>query len=212
MLVLERYLEYIPIELGKNVTQSEENLAVQSQEISAKDFKGVGAASLLDSEGEGTQSKFLLYDEATARPLVSQVSLTLPPSLFENLKVDREAQNQRISFVIYRQTSLFQSLDRNTSDLNNQTVRKKNSFVIAGTVKGFEMTNLTDPVVSTYDPLEEGIEETTACVFWDFKLNDGVGDWSDDGCTYKGTKNGMVTCHCNHLTNFAILMVIYYNL
>ena len=35
---------------------------------------------------------------------------------------------------------------------------------------------------------------------------DGYGDWSDIGCNT--TSNGTaVFCECNHLTNFAILLV-----
>jgi hypothetical protein len=38
-------------------------------------------------------------------------------------------------------------------------------------------------------------------------LADGFGNWSTEGCSYMGTtKSGHVTCHCNHMTNFAILL------
>ncbi len=45
------------------------------------------------------------------------------------------------------------------------------------------------------------------CVSWDFELEDGVGDWSSEGCEYKEFQNNIVTCDCNHATNFAVLMV-----
>ena len=43
------------------------------------------------------------------------------------------------------------------------------------------------------------------CVFWDFSRN----DWNREGCTVTEAigPNGVVTCHCNHLTNFAVLVV-----
>ena len=37
-------------------------------------------------------------------------------------------------------------------------------------------------------------------------LADGLGNWSMEGCFYSGTKSGHVTCHCDHMTNFAILL------
>lgn len=33
-----------------------------------------------------------------------------------------------------------------------------------------------------------------------------VGDWSQEGCSLKDLNNTHVTCQCDHLTNFAILM------
>ena len=41
-------------------------------------------------------------------------------------------------------------------------------------------------------------------MFWDYRTQ----DWETEGCRYVGeTSDGMVQCECNHLTNFAILMV-----
>ncbi|NWI38139.1 AGRF5 protein, partial [Picathartes gymnocephalus] len=43
------------------------------------------------------------------------------------------------------------------------------------------------------------------CVFWNFTLNNHRGDWDTSGCT--PTELGdYVTCSCNHLTSFSILM------
>ena len=43
------------------------------------------------------------------------------------------------------------------------------------------------------------------CVFWDFSRN----DWNREGCTIAEAvgADGIVTCQCNHLTNFAVLVV-----
>ena len=41
------------------------------------------------------------------------------------------------------------------------------------------------------------------CVTWDFNLN----AWTPQGCTTSVGKNGVVICSCNHLTNFAVLVV-----
>ena len=63
-----------------------------------------------------------------------------------------------------------------------------------------ERANKTVVKTSLYNP---------RCVFFDYDLNDGLGDWSLEGCTTKRTPsepNG-VECFCNHLTNFAVLMV-----
>jgi hypothetical protein len=41
------------------------------------------------------------------------------------------------------------------------------------------------------------------CVSWDF----GVQQWTPDGCSTSVGQGGIVTCRCNHLTNFAVLVV-----
>jgi hypothetical protein len=48
-------------------------------------------------------------------------------------------------------------------------------------------------------------EGSEVCVFWDFASR----DWNHYGCTVtKGsTPQGIVTCQCDHLTNFAVLVV-----
>ena len=41
------------------------------------------------------------------------------------------------------------------------------------------------------------------CVSWDFILD----DWTAEGCETDAGSDGVVTCNCTHLTNFAILVV-----
>ena len=160
-----------------------------------------------DTENDGLKNYFVIsYDHLTAPPTPrSQISLTIPKSLFENSHIDSQAQNQRVSFVVYRKPTIFQSEVKETTIKG--TIKELNSWVVSGSIKGQKISNLTDPIVTTYQPLEKGIYERTACVFWEFSANNGVGDWSQTGCVYIGFRQGIVTCHCSHLTNFAILMV-----
>ena len=44
---------------------------------------------------------------------------------------------------------------------------------------------------------------TEQCVSWDFITQ----DWTPNGCTTIVGEDGIVTCSCNHLTNFAVLVV-----
>ena len=40
-------------------------------------------------------------------------------------------------------------------------------------------------------------------------LINGTGNWSTDGCTTEEANDlNSIMCHCNHLTNFALLVVI----
>lgn len=45
--------------------------------------------------------------------------------------------------------------------------------------------------------------EILRCVSWDFSLQ----KWTTQGCMTSTGSDGVVLCHCNHLTNFAVIMV-----
>ena len=204
--VVENYLANVDINPGSNVRQNEGNIAVYSQNVNQSSFDGASAESLFDPEIMEDENDFVVSNnDLSAQPATSRISLTMPKSLFTNLKIDSSDKNQRIFFVIYREQTFFHSFVNKSTD--RKTVNKLNSWVISGSIKGKKLANMTDPIVTTYKPLENGIHEKTACVFWEFSLKNGNGDWSQTGCTYKGMKDGIVTCHCSHLTNFAILVV-----
>ncbi|XP_028299668.1 adhesion G-protein coupled receptor D2 isoform X2 [Gouania willdenowi] len=45
------------------------------------------------------------------------------------------------------------------------------------------------------------------CAFWNFSLmRTHTSSWSSDGCTVTFTGSSATSCHCNHTTNFAVLM------
>ena len=44
------------------------------------------------------------------------------------------------------------------------------------------------------------------CVFWNFTLNDGYGDWSTEGCIKVSDNSNRAVCRCNHLASFAVLL------
>ena len=78
-------------------------------------------------------------------------------------------------------------------------------------------TNITTPVISVSNfnnDQKSKVElifpsfynsQQSDCVFWDFTLNDNLGGWSHDGCTFQGRIDGHVICKCDHMTNFAVL-------
>lgn len=45
------------------------------------------------------------------------------------------------------------------------------------------------------------------CSFWDQSLDSGFGAWSTEGCTLISEDREAATCHCDHLTNFALITV-----
>ena len=48
------------------------------------------------------------------------------------------------------------------------------------------------------------------CAYWDYLASPksaSPGNWSTEGCVLHDVIDGRVICHCDHLTNFAILTV-----
>lgn len=55
----------------------------------------------------------------------------------------------------------------------------------------------------TFSPRNMELDyDTATCAFWDFA---GRGAWNDSGCT-SSQEGGNITCTCEHLTSFSILM------
>ena len=46
-------------------------------------------------------------------------------------------------------------------------------------------------------------------MFWNFSAADNRGNWSVEGCRLasENEQTGEVICECDHLTNFAVLVV-----
>ena len=208
--VVDDYLANVFLNPGEKVQQNEENIAVDSRIVNQTGFQGAAVESFDIKMMEKENDLVVHNNDYSVNVKKSRVSLTMKKSLFEKLKIDSSAQNQRIFFVIYRNHSFFQTDIKKSID--GTTVNTLNSWVISGSIKGQKLSNLKEPIVTTYKPLEAGTSKTAACVFWDFLSKDGYGGWSDSGCIYSGTSNdGTVTCKYSHLTNFAILMVGAYS-
>uniref|UniRef100_A0AAY4AZP4 Uncharacterized protein n=1 Tax=Denticeps clupeoides TaxID=299321 RepID=A0AAY4AZP4_9TELE len=85
----------------------------------------------------------------------------------------------------------------------NDTSSKINAIVLLIKVKNATFNNIS----LTFDLINDNFT-SPQCVFWNFNLF-GVGGWDTSGCRPKYKSNGTVTCECNHLTSFSILMSPY---
>ncbi|XP_041832370.1 adhesion G protein-coupled receptor F4-like isoform X2 [Melanotaenia boesemani] len=63
----------------------------------------------------------------------------------------------------------------------------------------------TKNISITFDTLNDTLGNPQ-CVFWNFSLYDGLGGWDTEGCFLVFDENETVSCNCNHLTSFSILM------
>ncbi|XP_026197145.1 adhesion G protein-coupled receptor F5-like [Anabas testudineus] len=61
-------------------------------------------------------------------------------------------------------------------------------------------------VTLSYVKLNNSMTMNSHCVFWNFSAFNNRGAWDFEGCKLVSDKNNTVTCNCNHLTSFSILM------
>ncbi|XP_054752963.2 adhesion G-protein coupled receptor G4-like [Lytechinus pictus] len=163
--------------------------------------------------------------------LQMEASIQLPSEVFE---VAFNGSAIPVSFVVYKDDTLFPSErlrrrqenytqsfshgttwppdgdDGNVPPQTPRITKVLGPVLSASVAGGMTIVNLNDPVVIEFGA-EEGLNYSNIeCVFWDFTLEQGRGDWSDKGCQFAGRRNdGNIICYCNHLTNFAVLVDIH---
>ncbi|XP_033127004.1 latrophilin-like protein 1 [Anneissia japonica] len=70
--------------------------------------------------------------------------------------------------------------------------------------KGESELQVSDTYRLNSRELEENQE--VVCTYWEFTNSTNGGVWSENGCWVASVLLNQTTCHCTHLTNFAILM------
>ncbi|KAK7889810.1 hypothetical protein WMY93_025370 [Mugilogobius chulae] len=99
--------------------------------------------------------------------------------------------------------------DKNNSPKDNVKNNHQHlaSAVISATVRNSAKAR-NIPVTVDYTLLtshKAKSSQQSICAFWNFSLMQ-MDSWSSDGCTVVSSNDGVVTCRCNHTTNFAVLM------
>uniref|UniRef100_A0A665WXR0 Cadherin EGF LAG seven-pass G-type receptor 1 n=1 Tax=Echeneis naucrates TaxID=173247 RepID=A0A665WXR0_ECHNA len=100
--------------------------------------------------------------------------------------------------------------DRRSLRLPNRPVI--NTAIVSATVhsEGPPLPSILDPPITLRYTLLETEERTKpVCVFWNHSIPiGGTGGWSSKGCEVLNRNNTHISCQCNHLTSFAVLMDI----
>ncbi|KAJ8024664.1 Adhesion G-protein coupled receptor G4 [Holothuria leucospilota] len=179
--------------LGTNVTFGS---------IFSMDMEDIGG-SLEEGAISLTTGTYDLMDD------ILKASITLPSGILDEMSFEGPNDTVPVTFLLYRTGLLF---------MNNKTYEERQrdkvgSIILAATVEGQSIRNLTNPVVSRFRllPGEDVIEKSSRrCVFWNFSLAYGFGAWSSEGCELINVSDdnneSIAECHCNHLTNFAVLL------
>ena len=155
--------------------------------------------------------------------LIRVSSISLPGSIFQ--QVNTTTNSTGLVFTLYRESTLFPVGRRTLSSSNTAVTQVGSQIIAASIVQDTIFENLQDLVtVQLWLELNEMVGDYTCiitslhvtlyiqdfllpgsevCVSWDFNLL----DWNRTGCWTIVGKNGTITCACNHLTNFAVLVV-----
>ncbi|XP_019862297.1 PREDICTED: uncharacterized protein LOC109590854 [Amphimedon queenslandica] len=129
-------------------------------------------------------------------------SIQLPSNLLSSLS-NNLSDDSKIAYAVFVTDSLF--LRRK---INYWTV---GSIIISANVVGIgPVKGLKSPVNLTFQLNPDINGSFPQCSFWKQSLDNGYGDWSNDGCN-TSVDPKYVTCHCDHLTNFAVLLDVSLN-
>ena len=192
---LNKFLETLAIGSSGEFHKDERNYAANVQAVQPQNFGGLTFSGIV------RKSNILVLTEFNdSVPQASSSSISIPRTIFNESTITNSSRHQRIIFILYKKTSFFKVSLEDTK----KTSSRLNSFVIAGSIKELSVANLSNPVKITLQSVARGDTNSTLCSYWNFTL----GNWSQEGCMFKRVlSDGRILCNCNHLTNFAMLMV-----
>ena len=200
--VLNVLLESIDIRPQGSYKKVTKNYDVNLQDITLQTYGGItffGAERKSEQVLSNATSNLIVFNDSV--PCSSTSCISIPSTVFDESKTPSSGlKKRRFIFVSYKETKFFRMSQNHTERMSGLL----NSVVIAGSVKGLPVENLTHPVKITFQSIRRGDTNAVFCSYWNLEF----ANWSQNGCRFEGVlKDGRILCHCNHLTNFAMLMV-----
>ncbi|XP_038054485.1 adhesion G-protein coupled receptor G6-like [Patiria miniata] len=216
VLALESFVTALHNSGAGNFTEVQSSVAVQALSLPRRALSnGLGFASSLNDSGTDdlTDNQISVFTEEDLE-LETEASIFLPAEILDSISKGNYSDQVPISFFLYQNSRLFRSPTLNEATRPEKEVRRAvGSRIIAATVEGVKINNLRMPVTNVFSLLNaSGGDETVdsaECVFWDFILSNGNGDWSTEGCRKESLPNGIIRCLCDHLTSFAVIVDIH---
>lgn len=174
-----------------------ENIAMEAKRV-AKDIEG---PVTFPNYSDGPLSTPVWTDDG-------KQSITLPKALFKMTRNPFTNGTKLASFLFRTLTSFLQQ--ESSDDGNIGDHYRVVSRIISSSVQP-PPGKLAEPVVIEFSGIKEllesmGTESSVKCVYWDYTLNSVGGGWSTKGCRRSRYVDESVTCECDHLTNFAVLL------
>ncbi|XP_071507102.1 adhesion G-protein coupled receptor D1-like [Diadema antillarum] len=133
-------------------------------------------------------------------------TLNFPASILQGKEVT-------VSAVVFN--DLHTTTPSSLEGSSNDTTTTFGSKVMSIQLTALDGSNVTfspsDPVEIVLGRNEDANTTNTEslCVYWKFLSSEEAGGvWSTEGCSVNGSDGSQVTCLCDHLTNFAVLLSV----
>uniref|UniRef100_A0A3P8S3K3 Adhesion G protein-coupled receptor F5-like n=1 Tax=Amphiprion percula TaxID=161767 RepID=A0A3P8S3K3_AMPPE len=204
--VMEDLLETVDVIIGDDSRESW--LFLNSNQTNNASSGLLGSLETLSNGLNGTfiietqriQLNRTMFTDSFNAMLNSSVAINIPNTNFSNVFITTIILSTFNNVMPVRNSSFDVSLLNATT---NETVPDN---AINAAVLLVKITESISNVTLSYNKLNESLSLNPQCVFWNFTFFDGLGAWDDEGCTFVSDINNTVTCSCNHLTSFSILM------
>ncbi|XP_059481572.1 adhesion G-protein coupled receptor G6-like [Neocloeon triangulifer] len=167
-----------------------------------EDIKKTGGVGVMVREngavGRSGSQKFLMLTSEMSNQVVMEEDLSVAVRLPQSL-LERKNISTRLVVAVFRDArSLFSDKFTTTS-------------VVNANLGGDHYKNLDEPVIIWFKRNAIHAPNPGTCVFWDFALNDGKGNWSTEGCFMNATHHlddltEIDECHCSHMTHFGEIL------
>uniref|UniRef100_A0A3Q2NRV9 Uncharacterized protein n=1 Tax=Fundulus heteroclitus TaxID=8078 RepID=A0A3Q2NRV9_FUNHE len=181
--------------LNSNQTQNSSSQLLGSLETISERLNGTFEIST-----QRIELKRATFRDTFKEELNSTVSITIPSTGLDDTFITTILFST-LNNVMPARNSSFVFTDSNTT--SNET---KPENAINAAVLLVKINEKIRNVSLSYNKRNTTLELDPQCVFWNFNLLGKRGAWDDEGCEFVSDINDTVTCTCNHLTSFSILM------
>ncbi|XP_060947075.1 adhesion G protein-coupled receptor F5-like [Limanda limanda] len=204
--IMQNILETIDVIIGEESRESW--VILNANETSNSSSKLLGSLESLSSDLDGEFSvrtpRILLnrtkFDDTFMADLNSSIVLNITQNSMSNVFITTILLST-LNIVMPTRNSTF-----NVSPFNTTSNETASDNAINAAVLLVKINATVQNVLLSYDKLNSSLTMNPQCVFWNFTLFDNIGAWDDEGCKFVSNINNIVTCSCNHLTSFSILM------
>ncbi|XP_030185476.1 adhesion G-protein coupled receptor G7 [Lynx canadensis] len=171
----------------KNNSVVKPNVAVQTVSFSTK-------STVLFSVKKGDSDSFI----SGSITVDTNVSNPNPDAETElQILLNTSKSNTKCGFIVYQNSKFFRSkIFKPKSNFSQKIISGKTDDT-----KKDQRTSVEIVFNPRYDPKTFQIH-SYACVYWNFIKK----DWDTNGCHKRRGADEFLYCHCNHTTNFAVLM------
>nr|CAG6022822.1 unnamed protein product [Menidia menidia]CAG6022852.1 unnamed protein product [Menidia menidia] len=140
------------------------------------------------------------FNNSFSENLNSSVSIKIPDTGLKRVFITTIILST-LNNVMPTRTSTF-----DVNLLNSTSNQNDSGNAINAAVAIVRLSQTINNISLTYTTLNSNLKKDRQCVFWNFTLLDELGAWDDEGCKVVSHTPQKVTCNCNHLTSFSLLM------